>query len=229
MFNQFHLARVIVRYLWGVAFIFLGVPICKGGPYHYYQDTLYFETKSKTWTTVSVGSDQPTARSQHSCVALGESHLALIGGFTGESLLNDVWTLDLKLAQWKRLSVTSDEKGPKACKGLKPTDFRVRTATHTSLLLHWDPLSRRGEVLVLGLCESTHPYLLSLYPDKGTLEWKKLKSFPSVSLTAHSYASFPKERNGLTVAAFGGLLSDDQSATTSGDRTYSYLRTFDII
>jgi len=211
-----------------------GGAICKGGPYHYYNDTLCFDTKSKTWTTLTVGDDAPTPRSQHSCVALGDSYLVIIGGYTGKTLLNDVWMLDLKLARWKRLTVTSEENGPKTVTGLTESEFRVRPATHTSILLNWDMKSKVGQVLVTGLCASNSVFLLSISSQKGTMEWKKGQSSPATALMAHSYVSFPNTTDkgkdkGITVVQFGGFLSPETtSENESGERTYSYLRTFNI-
>jgi len=212
----------------GTSIIVFGGAVCKGGPYKFYNDVNILETKNKSWLELVVGAEKPSPRSQHSAVALGDTHMLIMGGYTGGSLLDDVWCLDIKEAQWKRLIITSDEKGPKGFIGLPTTDFRVRPAAHTSILLRWN--SGVGHILVHGLCGSDQPYLLTCRPALGTMEWKRLESTLSSAVTGHSYVSFtkPDKESEITVFTFGGIVNEKGGEPGTG-RSNSYLRTFDVL
>jgi hypothetical protein len=206
-----------------------GGAICKGGPYKFYNDVQVLDTKTKSWKELTTGVEKPAPRSQHSCLPLGDSHLLVLGGYTGGALLDDVWSLDLKEAKWRRLLITSEEKGPKGWSGLSTSEFRVRPATHTSALIRWE--NGVGQVLVSGFSGSLNNYLLTVRPTLGTMEWKLVKSSLSTSPVGHSYVTFSKtgvEGEGVTVVSFGGLLNEKGGEPGTG-RTNSYLRLFDIV
>jgi len=180
--------------------------------------------KKKVWSEFEFKSEKPSPRSQHSSVAIGDNFLLILGGYSGGSLLNDIWLLDIKEAKWKRLLVTSEEKEPKCWSGLPTTDFRVRTSTHTSILLRW--ASGIATILLVGFCGSEKTYLLHVRPKHGTMEWVRLKT-NLVTCTGHSYASAPLSE-GITVATFGGLVNEKDGEPGAG-RLNSYLRTFDVV
>jgi len=210
----------------GESIYLFGGAICQGGPYKFYNDLQVFDSKKNIWSEFQVKSEKPVPRSQHSSIALGDNYLLILGGYTGRSLLDDVWCLDIKEAKWKRLLITSEEKGPKGWSGLTTTDFRVRPSTHTSVLLRWS--SGLASILVVGFCTSDRTYVLHVRPQLGTMEWVRLESnLPPC--TGHSYVSTPIALDGgVRVATFGGLMNDKDGEPGAG-RVNSYLRVFDVI
>jgi len=179
--------------------------------------------KKKVWSEVQL-KEKPLPRSQHSSIALGDNYLLILGGYTGDDLLDDVWCFDIKEEKWKQLLVISEKKGPKGLTGLSKNEFRVRPSTHTSILLRWN--SGVASILVIGFCGSKQTYLLQVCPKQGTMEWTPLKATLS-PCTGHSYVSAPINgpEGALTVVTFGGIINDDKSE----ERNYSYLRSFDVI
>jgi len=208
----------------GTSIYLFGGAICKGGPYKFYNDLQVFDSKKKVWSEVKIEADKPPPRSQHSSIALGDNFLLILGGYTGGSLLDDVWCLDIKESKWKRMLITSEERGPKGWSGLSTNDFRVRPSAHTSVLLRWS--SGVGIILVSGFCGSDQTYVLHVRPKLGTMEWIRLKS-NLVSITGHSFVSAPLN-GGLTVATFGGSVNEKDGEPGVG-RVNSYLRTFDVV
>jgi len=174
------------------------------------------DTKEKKWSEFIVKGQKPAPRSQHSSMALGDNYLLILGGYTGGSLLDDVWCLDLKEATWKRLIIRSSDKGPRGYAGLESEKFRVRPATHTSTLLNWD--SKVASILVLGLC-STEAYILTVRPNLGVMDWKPFKTTFKAFPIAHTYSAF-QSKEGTIVNLFGGRMNEKDEPGTGGKSSY---------
>jgi len=90
-----------------------GGSACVGGPYRFYNDlhALLLNKEGKCcWHRVETTGVKPSARAQHAAVTAtlsnGHPALVIVGGYNGEEVLNDVYSLDLSTLVWTRHNTT---------------------------------------------------------------------------------------------------------------------------
>lgn len=117
--------------------IVYGGAVCRGGPYHYFNDVWVFNLDTNEWMEYQyTGLGQvPLPSSQHSATLLWNRFMLVVGGCDASFLKNDIFCLDLQLHQWHRVEVSGDFPHPKA---YKQTDFRVEAAKNCAVKLSSD-------------------------------------------------------------------------------------------
>ena len=117
--------------------------------------SLFDFLEKSSWRQLKCTGDVPIARAQHAAVILGKD-MVVVGGFTGDSVVNDIHVLDLVTLQWTRV----DAKGnlPPSQKGIHMSDFRVHPARHTLTALR---MSAREDSTCLAYVGPNGVYLLN--------------------------------------------------------------------
>jgi len=210
----------------GDTMLLFGGACCEGGPYTFYNDLYLLDLPTLTWKEIEIKGDKPAPRAQHTALCMGH-YLLIIGGYNGDSLLSDIWLLDLKnttSSQWQqlKLSKSSPSKSPSPETGLQKSNFRVIPATHTSHLIAWDSARNVGHIFVAGLANSDS-YLVSISPEKGTMEWQALPTkfaFPRGHTTIGLDISREKNQAGKfkgekIILMFGGRAGNNDSQLVS--------------
>eukprot|EP01006_Ploeotia_vitrea_P010957 TRINITY_DN29015_c0_g1_i1.p2 TRINITY_DN29015_c0_g1~~TRINITY_DN29015_c0_g1_i1.p2 ORF type:complete len:436 (+),score=43.26 TRINITY_DN29015_c0_g1_i1:52-1359(+) len=105
---------------------FFGGMCCVGGPYQYNNDVLAVQLplpKAKSPALpIHTKGDAPKPRAQHSA-ALWNDCMVISGGYTGDSVLNDTWVLDLVSQTWREVNCAGTP--PVAMSGMTPAPFRI--------------------------------------------------------------------------------------------------------
>lgn len=79
----------------------------------FYGDVEVFDFNSETWTRLDVQGAKPKPRCAHSAVICDEKHMAIFGGFTYDSVLNDVYLFHISKRLWTRIVVHGDILEPR--------------------------------------------------------------------------------------------------------------------
>ncbi|XP_054278630.1 kelch domain-containing protein 10-like [Macrosteles quadrilineatus] len=107
------------RYRHEVAYFEQRIYLLGGGTAHEafdFQTVFAFNLTTNTWEKMNTRPDDkarevfPSRRRCHSCVQR-DHFVFIIGGFTGQLILKDIWRLDLKNYQWEKLSKMSLNRG----------------------------------------------------------------------------------------------------------------------
>jgi hypothetical protein len=189
--------------------IIFGGSICVGGPYQYYNDVCLFNTTSKQWKHIKCSGDIPTARSQH-CSVLVKRMMVVIAGYDGSSLLNDVHTLNLETAQWKKEKV--EGQAPKRIR-LSPTNFKIYPSQFAAELIYTS--GRKSLILVYGICGTKQFRLLEIRhinENENEFTWKTIAtSDVTPDLIGSSLHKIPSNYPGNTYLLYGKSQTDSMN------------------
>jgi len=155
------------------------------------------------WREVECKGDLPCPRAQHSATLVGDN-LIVIGGFTGDALLNDVHVLNLTSGEWRRI----ETKGvpPAERHDISEAAFRVYPARHSATLLTHNKHNKTGFLVYVG---ASGIHLLNI----ANWTWEKpeidnVAALPS-SLVCHSAI----EVSPYKMVILGGISDDQQNST----------------
>lgn len=117
----------------GTHVVLFGGCYCESGTYAHFNDVHVLDLSTQTWRKISCKntSAQPSPRSQHAAVLLGRC-MAIVGGYDGRAVHNQVHLLDLNTYTWSLLPTAGDLP---SARGLTPRPFRIFPASRGAVAL----------------------------------------------------------------------------------------------
>jgi hypothetical protein len=85
--------------------LIFGGAYCSGGPYVYLNDLVCYDIAKDKWVRPRTTGERPSPRGQHNAVVVGKK-MYIIGGINGDSIFNDMYTLDLDTFKWEAVNAT---------------------------------------------------------------------------------------------------------------------------